>query len=74
MELYWQGTFPRTVKAAFLAWLQDREGRYELTEGRVMMMVGASRAQGILMMNLAAIMRAQRSAARLGLRRRRKTD
>jgi hypothetical protein len=71
MELCWQGT-PRTVKPAFLAWLQGRDGRYELTEGRVMM-VGASRAQGILMMNLAAIMRVQRSAW-LGLRRRRKTD
>ena len=44
---------------AFLGWLQGREGRYELTEGRVVMMVGASRAHGILVMNLAAIMRAQ---------------
>jgi Uma2 family endonuclease len=46
-------------KAGFLAWVQGREERYELAEGRVVMMVGASRAHGILVMNLAALLRAQ---------------
>jgi Uma2 family endonuclease len=46
-------------KPSFLAWVQGREGRYELADGRVVMMVGASRAHGILVMNLASLMRAQ---------------
>jgi Uma2 family endonuclease len=46
-------------KQGFLAWVQGREGRYELAEGRVIMMVGASRAHGILVMNLASLIRAQ---------------
>lgn len=46
-------------KPAFLAWIQEREGRYELTGGRVVMMPGASRGHGIIVMNLAALMRAQ---------------
>lgn len=46
-------------KPAFVAWVQGRDGRYELAEGRVVMMVGASRAHAILVMNLASIMRAQ---------------
>ena len=39
-------------KQAFLAWVQGREERYELAEGRVVMMVGASRAQGRIVRNL----------------------
>ena len=35
-------------KPSFVAWVQGREGRYELAEGRVVMMVGASRAHAIL--------------------------
>jgi Uma2 family endonuclease len=50
-------------KAAFLAWVQAREGRYELAQGRVIMMPGASRGHGIIVMNLAALMRAQLDAA-----------
>jgi Uma2 family endonuclease len=46
-------------KPAFLAWVQGREGRYELADGRVAMMVGASRAHGVIVMNLAAMLRAQ---------------
>ena len=49
-------------KPAFLAWLQGREGRYELAHGRVVMMVGASRGHGILVMNIASILRAQLEA------------
>jgi Uma2 family endonuclease len=43
-------------KPAFLAWVQGREGRYELAEGRVVMMVGASRAHGIIVRNLVLIL------------------
>jgi Uma2 family endonuclease len=39
-------------KAAFLAWVQDREGRYELDRGRVMMMTGGTRGHWQLTANL----------------------
>lgn len=42
----------RMDKAAFLAWVQGREGRYELAEGRVLMMTGGSRAHGQITANL----------------------
>ena len=34
------------VKTGFLAWVEGREERYELVEGRAIMMVGASRGHG----------------------------
>jgi Uma2 family endonuclease len=46
-------------KPAFLAWVQGREERYELTEGRVIMMVGASRAHGVIVSNLVVLLRGQ---------------
>jgi Uma2 family endonuclease len=46
-------------KPAFLAWVQGREERYELAEGRVIMMVGATRAHGLIVSNLIALLRAQ---------------
>src|SRR5712691_6375919 len=46
-------------KSAFLAWVQGREERYELAEGRVVMMVGASRAHGLIVSNLVAILHGQ---------------
>jgi len=46
-------------KAAFLAWSQDREGRYELTNGRVVMMVGASRTHGLIVRNLVVLLHGQ---------------
>jgi Uma2 family endonuclease len=39
-------------KAAFLAWVEGREERYELAEGRVLMMTGESRAHGQIVANL----------------------
>jgi Uma2 family endonuclease len=39
-------------RAAFLAWVQGREERYELAEGRVLMMTGGSRAHGQITANL----------------------
>ena len=39
-------------KPGFLAWLDRHEDRYELVGGRVVMMVGASRAHGIIVRNL----------------------
>ena len=46
-------------KPTFLTWVQGREERYELAEGRVVMMVGASRAHGIIVSNLVVILRGQ---------------
>jgi Uma2 family endonuclease len=46
-------------KPAFLDWLDQREERYELAGGRVVMMVGASRAHGVIVLNLALLLRAQ---------------
>ncbi len=39
-------------KAGFLAWVQGREERFELAEGRVLMMTGGSRAHGQITANL----------------------
>jgi Uma2 family endonuclease len=38
----------RMDKAAFLAWAQGREGRFELAERRVVMMVGGSKAHALV--------------------------
>jgi Uma2 family endonuclease len=46
-------------KAAFLAWVQGRAGRYELAGGQVVMTVGASRDHGILVGNLFSLIREQ---------------
>jgi Uma2 family endonuclease len=46
-------------KPAFLAWVQGREERYELVEGRVVMMVGASRAHGLIVRNLVLLLHGQ---------------
>jgi Uma2 family endonuclease len=51
-------------KAAFLAWLQEREGRYELAKGRVMMMTGRSRGHGIITRRLAAALEKRLDANR----------
>ena len=39
-------------KAAFLAWVQGREGRYELADGRVVMMTDGSRAHSMIVRNV----------------------
>jgi Uma2 family endonuclease len=49
----------RMDKAAFIAWMQANEGRYELAGGLVVMMPGASRAHGMLVMNVASLLRDQ---------------
>jgi Uma2 family endonuclease len=46
-------------KPTFLSWVQGREERYELAEGRVVMMVGASRAHGIIVRNLVLMLHGQ---------------
>jgi Uma2 family endonuclease len=46
-------------KQAFLAWVQEHEERYELVDGRVVMMVGASRNHGLLVLNIAVLLRNQ---------------
>jgi Uma2 family endonuclease len=44
-------------KAAFLAWAEGREERYELVEGRVVMMVNASWAHALMVSNLIGLLR-----------------
>ena len=46
-------------KSTFLTWVQGREERYELVDGRVIMMVGASRAHGEIVSNLVVLLRRQ---------------
>ena len=46
-------------KPAFLAWLDRREDHYELVGGRVVMMVRAARAHGIIVRNLLMILHTQ---------------
>jgi len=46
-------------KPTFLSWVQGREERFELAEGRVVMMIGASRAHGIIVRNLVLILHGQ---------------
>jgi Uma2 family endonuclease len=46
-------------KPAFLDWLDGVEERYELVGGRVVMMVRASRAHGIIVRNLVLTLHAQ---------------
>jgi Uma2 family endonuclease len=50
-------------KAAFLTWAQGREGRYELVENRVVMMVGVSLAHGLIVGNVYTALRNQLSRA-----------
>jgi Uma2 family endonuclease len=50
---------PHMDKAAFIAWMAANEGRYELAEGRVVMMPGVSRNHGMMVSNLAMALRAQ---------------
>jgi Uma2 family endonuclease len=54
----------RMDKTAFLAWLQEREERYELVGGRVMMMTGGSRGHGIVTRRLAAALEKRLDAGR----------
>jgi Uma2 family endonuclease len=46
-------------KAAFLAWVEGREGRYELAGGRVLMMTGGTRWHGLVVGNLFEVLRAR---------------
>jgi Uma2 family endonuclease len=46
-------------KPSFLAWLQGREGRYELAAGRVVVMPGASLAHALVVSNMLALLQGQ---------------
>jgi Uma2 family endonuclease len=46
-------------KAAFLAWVEGREGRYELAGGRVLMMTGGTMGHGLVIGNLFEMLRAR---------------
>ena len=45
-------------KAAFLAWVEGREGRYELAGGRVLMMTGGTMCHALIAGNLFELLRA----------------
>ena len=51
-------------KATFLAWRQEREERYELADGHVMMMIGGSRGHAIITRRLAAALEKRLDANR----------
>ena len=56
---------PRPMdSAAFLAWAEGREGRYELVDGRVTMMTGGSRAHALVMRRLANALEQRLDSAR----------
>jgi len=44
-------------KPSFLAWLEGREGRYELVGGRVLMMTGGTMAHGLIAGNVFQMLR-----------------
>jgi Uma2 family endonuclease len=46
-------------KPTFLAWVQGREGRYELVDGRVVMMAGVSRNHARIVRNLVLLLNVQ---------------
>ena len=46
-------------KPSFLAWLQGREGRFELVGGRVLMMTGGTMAHGLVAGNVFQMLRAR---------------
>jgi Uma2 family endonuclease len=46
-------------KAAFLAWVEGREGRYELAGGRVLMMTGGTMRHALIVGNLFELLRAR---------------
>lgn len=54
----------RMDKPAFLAWVQEREGRYELDDGHVVMMTGASRGHERVVRRLAAALERRLDADR----------
>ena len=51
-------------KSAFLAWIQRREERYELVDGRVVMMTGGSRGHALVVRGLAKALDTRLDAAR----------
>jgi Uma2 family endonuclease len=46
-------------KTAFLAWVEGREGRYELAGGRVLMMTGGTMRHALIVGNLFELLRAR---------------
>jgi Uma2 family endonuclease len=56
---------PRPMdKTAFLAWVEGREGRYELAGGRVVMMTGGSRGHALIVRRLANALERRLDGAR----------
>ncbi len=58
-------SLPRPLDAAaFLAWTEGREGRYELASGRVIMMTGGSRAHALIVRRFANVLEQRLDGAR----------
>ena|SRR5689334_7067663 len=53
----------RMDKATFLAWVQERDERYELDEGHVVMMTGGTRGHALIIRRLAAALERRLDAA-----------
>jgi Uma2 family endonuclease len=51
-------------RTAFLAWVEGREGRYELAQGRVVMMTGGSRGHGFITRRLSNALESRLDAER----------
>src|SRR4051794_23213471 len=49
----------RFDKPAFIEWVQRQDGRYELVKGCVVMMVGATRRHGSILLNIATFIKNQ---------------
>ena len=54
-------------KSAFLSWIQGQGERYELVDGRVIMMTGGSRGHALVVHGLAKALDSRLDAARWGV-------
>jgi hypothetical protein len=64
LPILWKDEAPMNIqlpaqmdKPSFLAWLQGREGRFELVGGRVLMMTGGTMAHGLIVGNVFKMLR-----------------
>ena len=56
---------PRPMdRASFLAWVEGRDGRYELSKGRVVMMTGGSRGHALVVRGLSRALEGRLDAGR----------
>jgi Uma2 family endonuclease len=58
---------PPTEPAAFVRWAEGREGRFELSDGQITMMVGATIRHELVVSNLVVLLRAQLTLPRFAV-------